>query len=259
MIQIYLINMEKDVERLAHITAQLNNIDLTAKRINAVNGKLLPDEEFDFYNQARINGSNKNWGRGNLGCFLSHRLTWETFNASQENYCLVIEDDVFLSPDLKLFLASDVWIPKDADIVRLETSTNRLRLGKCTSLHHREIAKVLSTSWCAGAYLIKKEYAKKLIALPPEKWSTVDALMFEFETSEIARNTSIYQINPALTEQAKFNIEHSALSNFFFSNIEQPQQTKKPWQKLKEFLKRLKRSSFLLKTVMGYKRIYFKK
>ncbi len=250
--------MEKDVERLAHITAQLNNLDLTAKRINAVNGKLLPDKEFDSYNQARINGSNKSWAKGSLGCFLSHRLTWETFNASQENYCLVIEDDVFLSPDLKLFLASDAWIPEDADIVRLETSTNRLRLGKSTAHNHREIAKVLSTSWCAGAYLIKKEYAKKLLALPPEKWNPVDSLMFEFEISEVARNTSIYQMNPALAEQAKFKVNQTALSNFFFSNIEPPQQTKKPWQKLKEFLTRLKRSNFLVKTVLGYKRIYFK-
>ena len=250
--------MEKDVERLAHITAQLNNLDLTAIRINAVNGKLLPDVDFDSYNNARISGSNKTWGKGNLGCFLSHRLTWETFSKSQENYCLIIEDDVFLSPDLKLFLTSDAWIPKDADIVRLETSTNRLKLGKSTVHHDRDIAKVLSTSWCAGAYLIKKDYAQKLVALPPEKWSTVDALMFEFETSEVARNTSIYQVNPALAEQAKFKVEESGLSNFFFSNIEQPQQTKKTGQKLKEFLKRVKKSNFLIKTVLGYKRIHFK-
>lgn len=250
--------MEKDVERLAHITTQLNNLDLTATRINAVNGKLLPVEKFNSYNQARISGSNKDWGKGALGCFLSHRLAWETFSTSEDNYCLILEDDVFLSPDLKSFLASEAWIPKDADIVRLETSTNRLRLGKSSAHNHREIAKVLSTSWCAGAYLIKKEYAKRLLALPPEKWSTVDALMFEFETSEVARNTNIYQINPALAEQAKFKVDNSTLSNFFFSNIEQPEQTKKPRQKLKEFLKRLKRSNFLIKTALGYKRIYFK-
>lgn len=251
MINVYLINMDKDVERLAHMRAQIACQNLDFIRVPAVNGYEIPDHEFLEYGS---NARGRKWGTGALGCFLSHYQAWKNIVANDDEYGLVLEDDIYFSDDFGEFIRDLSWVPADADIVRLETSTNRLKLKRTSCVLGRVLYKVESTSWCAGAYIIRKRTAKKLLAAPQEQWDSTDYFLFSHETSDISKELIVYQISPAIAVQAKFN--DNFLEDHFQSNIETH---RNPYKKSANLYigKRILR--LLSKVFYSSKRVEFKK
>lgn len=252
MIDLYLINMDKDVERLVHMNGQLHAHCLKAVRIPAVNGRDIPQDEFQSYGK---NVRGNVWSTGALGCLLSHREAWKRLVLSGKKYALILEDDVYLSADISKIIQDLSWIPEDADIVRLETSTNRVKLKPIGETNGRQICMVHSTCWCCGAYILNKDTADRLLNMPREKWDSVDYFLLSRETSEVARILKVYQVTPALAVQAKFNSDN--VEAYFLSNIE-PHGIQKVQR---SFLNRIKPSGFgeRLKKVFGnYKKIEFK-
>ena len=57
--------------------------------------------------------------KAEIGTFLSHRKCWQALIDSDEDYVLVIEDDLIISDRAKVYFANSKWIPNDCDIVRL--------------------------------------------------------------------------------------------------------------------------------------------
>jgi len=251
MVTTYVINMDKDVERLQHMKKILSKQNIQFQRIPAVNGKELPAQELEKYTQT---ARNKAWSSlGALGCFLSHRKAWENIAKADEPWGLVLEDDIYLSDSFKDYTSYEsmkTCIPEDADIIRLETSTNRLKLRNKSPFLDRNLYEVCSTSWCVGAVLIKKETAQFLLKVEKHLWDSADYFLFEKETSPTARKLKIYQLSPALAVQAKFAEENKA--NHFKSNIE-PEHTYKYTEnsfleslvlKVKKALEQYKRVNF---------------
>ncbi|HOO50500.1 MAG TPA: glycosyltransferase family 25 protein [Alphaproteobacteria bacterium] len=246
------LNMDKDKERLCHMAQQLSLTCPEFTRIPAINGRNMLQTELQSYGK---NVRGNDWSNGALGCFLSHRSAWHTLVTSGEEYALILEDDVYLSADLSKLLQDISWIPKDADIVRLETSTNRVKLEPVGEIFDRHICKVRSTCWCCGAYLIHRDTAQTLLETPREKWDSVDYFLLSRETSEIARTLNVYQVTPALAVQAKFNsgyVEPHFLSNIEPHGIQKNQRSLLTKLAPKELLGRTK------KVLGNYKRIDFR-
>jgi glycosyl transferase family 25 len=155
MIKSYLINLEKDKERLAFVTKEFEALGLYFERINAIDGRTFSDQDFQDFQVLRPR-NNKPWLRGQMGCFLSHFHAWELVANGEDDYCAIFEDDIHFSQDLKLLLNDPKSIPITTDIIRLETSTNRVLLD--TSLFitrgKRNAYKVQSTTWCAAGYIL---------------------------------------------------------------------------------------------------------
>lgn len=224
MIKSYLINLDKDSDRLDFFRQQFDRLELTFERIPAVDGRLMSDQDYADFQRARPRGHNKRWLRGQMGCFLSHFQAWERIAAGDDRYGAVFEDDIYVSDGLRHVLSDDAWIPTGVDVVRLEPSSNRVRLGrKLASLDGRDFYSVLSTSWCAGAYLLSREAARRLVALAPAQHQPADIMLFSFDDAMPARDMAIVQCQPAPCIQDKFlNPENHQ----FASNIERLQ--KKP-------------------------------
>lgn len=210
----YLINMDKDVERLEHMRAQAAQKGIDFVRLPAINGRDMPEDEFKaFCDKA----PRRKWTRGAMGCFLSHRKAWQAVASHDDEFGLVLEDDMFLSGDFGAFVSDLSWIPADADIVRLETSTNRLKLGRPAPSHGRSVCRLDSTSWCAGAYIIRRRTAERLLATPEDQWDVADYFLFSREESETSRALVICQVSPAIAVQGKYS---GADDDCFKSNIE---------------------------------------
>ena len=212
---IYLINLDRDEERLAHMRAQLAG--LAFERVTAVDARKLSEVELEALRTARPLGT---WSPGQLGCLLSHYGTWQAIAAGKDAWGLVLEDDLHLSKDFADFaqLPDFAGFPGDADIVRLEAPNNAVRLGPPVLTHEgRTLRAVRSSTWCAGAYLISRTAAQRLIELDPKTHLPADYFLFSFEESPVPSMLKIYQLTPAVAIQDKFsNPQQTA----FASNIE---------------------------------------
>jgi glycosyl transferase, family 25 len=201
----YLINLNKDHERLIFFSANCKRLGIEFERIAAVDGSTFSELDFLAFSKDRPRTNHQTWRRGQMGCFLSHYLAWTKIAHSSEGFAAVFEDDVHISDDLKLILADDNWIPNEIDIIRMETSTNRVRLTLLPILIQakRKIYGVKSTTWCTGGYIISRRAAQQLIDLPPRQHQPSDVILFNFEDSIIAKKLNILQCYPALCTQDK--------------------------------------------------------
>lgn len=216
----YIINLEKDADRYKFMADQLRAIGVGFERVPAVYAKDIPDELLNELRRTRSDGVTIGWKGSEVGCFLSHREAWRRIATGPDAYGLVFEDDVHVAADLSVFINDTSWIPAGAQVIRLESSTNRLLMGKAVDAHDRKIAPLYSTSWCAGAYIISKDAAQFLIEKPIDNMiDKADAYLFYLERSTVAKQLSLWQVLPALCIQDKYlqdgksgfgsNIEHA--------------------------------------------------
>jgi GR25 family glycosyltransferase involved in LPS biosynthesis len=112
--QVFVINMDKDIERLEKITAVLSKQNITFERIPGVPGK---DVKYD---DRLTDFCNNFCGDSVKGCALSHRNIWDIAHERGYETILVFEDDADIPSDLSVQL-QNIWEtrPRDYDIISL--------------------------------------------------------------------------------------------------------------------------------------------
>lgn len=134
---------------------------------------------------------------------ISHSRVWQRFLDTDAQYCLVIEDDVFLSIDLGQWLDDLSWWPKDMQIVKLErwrSASLKILMQPGPTHLGRQIRRVLSRHTGAAAYMLTRQAAENLLAQRPFTL-TVDQLLFNLNASRTARRLGVAQVTPALVVQ----------------------------------------------------------
>lgn len=257
--RILLINLAKDVERLAFSRQQFTQQELSFERFEATNGRDLPQEEYERFISSRPRNGKRQWTRGKVGCFLSHSRAWKICAEGHDDYIAIVEDDLHISSDFRYFVTDTSWMPDDYDIIRLERPTNRIKLDKQPASIHRGRGtyRLYSTSWCAGSYILSKKGARKLLSVPEEFHENPDRFMFSHEDSVIAGRLNTYQVAPSLTTQDKYD----SAKPIFASNIETPDIVSTDRITLMDKIKHLSPQEILLvikKTFQGYRRVNFK-
>lgn len=87
--KVYVINMERSVGRRAVIETQLKKLDLNYEIVNAVDGRQMSDEELE-----RVTLRKDDFMKSQAGCMLSHLKVYKRILEEQDEYALVLEDDV---------------------------------------------------------------------------------------------------------------------------------------------------------------------
>ena len=119
-IGVYVINLDRSHKRLAEITSQFNKINLDFTRVPAIDGHSATYDQvaqFDQYSYEKFHG--KSSVPGELGCYLSHWLAINTFLKSDNNYAVILEDDVILTSALLSVINSLCLFEADWDMVKL--------------------------------------------------------------------------------------------------------------------------------------------
>lgn len=228
MIKSYIINLDRNPERMASMSQQFDAYNLPYQRFPAVDGKKISDEDFEEFSAARPRAKLAGkWTKGKMGCDLSHRGLWDIAAKSEDAYTAIFEGDLMFSDDFKSYMTRTDWIPEDADIVRLEGTT----LMKCliakkpfARFESRGLYRLLPNKFKnafavgAGAYIIKKEAAQRLMDAPLDVFTYADRALFDHVTSGIAKDLVTYQLNPAVAMQDKF--ENAGGDITFHSEIE---------------------------------------
>lgn len=99
--KIYIVNLEKDIERKASIKAQLDALNLDYQFISAVYGKALSQEEIA---QLSPDFEKTRLTLPELGCALSHLKVYREIIKNNDEIALILEDDVKLHHNIKKYL-----------------------------------------------------------------------------------------------------------------------------------------------------------
>jgi len=104
----FIINLEKDSDRMQFMADQMRALDMTYIRQEAVNGKTYQPTVSE-YNEEIIKQKKLHLLLpGELGCALSHKQTYEQIVADDLPYALILEDDVSLPPNFKQIIEDEI-------------------------------------------------------------------------------------------------------------------------------------------------------
>ena len=161
----YLINLSREIQRLANSAAQLAAQGIAFERIDAVSGWALPDAEIAHVYDA---AANRRLGRRALirpeiGCYLSHIDAWQRIAEGSAEGGFVFEDDFRAKDDLGEVMALSSKDRRDWDIVKLFTFASR---PKCVARRPlgstHEIVTPYRVPSCMIGYGVTREAARRL-------------------------------------------------------------------------------------------------
>jgi glycosyl transferase family 25 len=251
-LDVYVINLDRSPERLAHMTAMLGGLDVAFQRVPAVDGRKLSEAE------VKRLAPDGGLFAGEIGCFLSHRECWRRIAAGASSSGIVLEDDVIASPWLADLTKHASWIPADADLIKLETRGDQRTIvsRKTLKAGGRELARFHGANLCAAAYLVSRAAAARLFAATETLEMPVDNFMFHPHSRMFAELVT-YQLIPAACIQEQFLRPAETLQ--FGSTIDTDRQRRAmpPLRKLaREIVRPLRQASEALSVVgLGRRRI----
>jgi glycosyl transferase family 25 len=159
---VFLINLGKDTDRLAAMHSQLSGLSIPYERIEAVYGTRMPDKFKPYFldDQGRIASSLL---PGEVGCYASHLVIMDRV-AKGESPALVLEDDLQISDDFVSVINAIDGLPADWDIVRLSNPYKRGYVISTPLTHKYQAVKFINVSPSTGAYMITPKGAKKFLS-----------------------------------------------------------------------------------------------
>lgn len=166
-IKTYIINLKRSEDRRKKMEEMLSEFDqLDYSFIKAVDGQNLSENELDdLFDRAEFM---RVYGRlprvGEIGCTLSHRKAYEIFLKSNEEYCLILEDDVVVNPDIdKITEHLNEFVPSSLPWVLLFTPWFSYFPKSLFSCKEYKVHNVNYAS-NAMAYMINRKAAELMIS-----------------------------------------------------------------------------------------------
>src|SRR5690606_26957754 len=104
-----------------------SRLGLSFERLEGFSGRDMSEEDFKKFSSTRPRDGKYEWTRGKVGCFLSHSHAWKICAEGPDDYIAIFEDDLHVSDEMPYFLNDTSWLPKDFDIIRMESPTNRIK------------------------------------------------------------------------------------------------------------------------------------
>jgi glycosyl transferase family 25 len=160
---LYVINLDRDKERMATIDTHLRARGVDFVRVPAVLGKEVPDWEKLVDPQLyAIRNRRPSPRAGEIGCTLSHLKVLELFLQTNEPWCVVLEDDVALRPAYAEVLQA-LGEQDDWDLVKLFSFHHGLPIRKrrLGGAHHLVVHLTRTTS--SAAYAVNRRGAEALL------------------------------------------------------------------------------------------------
>ncbi len=196
----YLINLTRRPDRLAQMDDALKALSLPYTRIEAVDGA-----DADISQPA-----GHYMPKGAFACYLSHIKAYRAFLESGASHCVIMEDDVALSPRLPKALESAAFYQDQNAILRLEAPTNihwklpsYSKLKAVTAQNGFASYELISKSYGTGAFIMPRAIAKAMVAQHASPVWPIDLRLFHQRIPEHP-GFKILQISPALALQHQY-------------------------------------------------------
>ncbi len=161
----WVINLDRAVERLHHIRAQLGPLSLSWTRFSAVDAQQLNTAQQALLDERAFKAHHGTIAApGELGCYLSHIEVMRAFLVSSAQFALILEDDVIAHAGLPRVLQGLLQHRHRWDMVKLSAvhSGTPQPVLEVAAGHH--LAVMLSQCTGSSAYLINRHAASRYVA-----------------------------------------------------------------------------------------------
>jgi len=160
---IYVINLDRDTERMASAHENLARLGLGYERISGVMGKDVPGWEHLVDAEAYAWRNRNDMPRaGEVGCYLSHLKAMETFLRTDAPWCVILEDDVEVLPAcadvLRSLAEKDDW-----DFVKLFNFHSGMPVKKRNLGGGHHLVAHLTRTTSSAAYVVNRRAAETLL------------------------------------------------------------------------------------------------
>ena len=156
---VFLINLDRAVDRLAAMQHKLGRIGLYAERVSALDGAVIEFPIPDF-NEVAFRFKHGRWRNpAEVGCYLSHIECARRLLASNSEFALVLEDDLEFSGDFAELLDAALQQNEKWDILRLSTVSRGRKFRFSTLTKTRSLAVALTREKGSGAYISNRRAA----------------------------------------------------------------------------------------------------
>lgn len=198
--KIYVINLDRSPDRLAHIQKEMAACGLDFTRVEAIDGKHL-----DYATVASFHADKSAYSDAvscrslnEAACNLSHAKALELIAHGKDEYGVVLEDDAVLSPHAADFLKHSDWIPKGENFIKIDTGSKKKLLEHEYNLGSGpKLYRLRSSDFMAAGYIVSREAAMSLYLLLKTTPLMVDNLYYSFEFG-IAKQLQPLQLYPAI-------------------------------------------------------------
>lgn len=169
--KVLVINLERSPARLEFMRQQFSSLGVEMERLNGIDGQTLSDADLEWHKSVRSGYHQRT--RPQIGCTLSHRLAWKNAAEGGHEWVFICEDDVFIDPLAGTLLTSDSWLPDNIDILKAETTRQKIRTSLFSKnvSRGRRIARLLTNHAGTGGYYLHRNAAQKLLNLTSGNFS----------------------------------------------------------------------------------------
>lgn len=226
--QVYLINLDGDLERLAHFQRQAKQAGLQFERLSAVDGRKLAPKDYQKLISPKFEFAPMT--PAEFGLLGSHKKAWECFLQTNERNAAIFEDDAILSADLGRVLSEIDRAEISFDIIKLETTLRSVVLSQAdeTLSSGYQLHELLTWHGGTAGYVISRAGAEKLLSWKAEPHdastaekdapllcsaSVLDQMLFN-PFSKVCSQLRVMQMNPAGCIQNDIQARQTGGANF---------------------------------------------
>ena len=163
----YVINLKERKDRRDKMDKILNKVGIDPIYIDAVNGSKLDTE--DLIRKHIYSPDHRDLRKGEIGCYMSHVIAWKKIANGNDDYGLIIEDDIVINNDFYYKCCEYLEKIKDIkwDMFYVGRNCERHFGEKCNigTFYTPDIFKSQNIGYGLYAYFIKKDFAKKLLSM----------------------------------------------------------------------------------------------
>lgn len=221
-IPIFVINLERDKSKKAHMDFLAKKHRLEFIYINAIDGKKLTvDAVNDCYdNEGAIDAIKRSMSTSEIACALSHKMIYKKIVADSIPAALILEDDVDMDDDFKQVANRSLSLARPWDVILLgshisssrhkDVKSSKWMKHQLTEKHR--IAIPVEMAYGAYGYLVSYEGAKNClkhcitISMPADHITGNSRLLNLY-----CCQPSVITVNNSLLEESNLHNEREAL------------------------------------------------
>ena len=173
MIPVFVINLDRDTDRLKWMTAELGRVSLPFERLPGVLGRNVPATLTPYLAAALADPANT-LKPEEIGCWASHLLALLAVVERHLPYALIFEDDVALSANFMSMIATIDELPVGWGMVRLAWISKRHTMPVAALTPEATLVQFSRLPLGAGAYLVSRTGAANILCAPLLGYEPID-------------------------------------------------------------------------------------
>ena len=226
----YYINLDRSPERKSYMVQQLLDLGIVSQRINAVDGALLDKKYTDFTIKSQSLKDHFMLPKlGEIGAFESHKLSWDIISKQEEDFALVLEDDIRV--DKELFIDIDYILDNITtnDIVDISGRKGFIVNSEIALNDDLKLLKYSTPPLGMTGKIIGKLAAMKMLESLPTYTAPVDVMVQKLYN----HNIPIISVNKSYLSHIDQELGGTTIQTKDLSKIQKIlRELKRPWWRL---------------------------